>query len=264
MSRPSESLHVLLTMLSSDKLRPDTRAVWNAFDGHPLLKGFVLIGGTALTLRIGHRVSEDLDLAYTERKLPKVQIAALVKHLAGMGVDMRLMQNPLDEEEFFNSGLDLADYQQNFIVYPNDPAEQGGGVKVSLVCYDPPMGEFIKSQPDDALRVATVGEIFETKAWVCSERSKTRDWVDMYTLIHHHGYSFDDMRAVFSRLNRLAAFNNAASRLRLAAPGAADEGYLSLMADAPSLDEMRAFFNEGLDALELKLAKAAFIGKSLG
>lgn len=249
----------------SDKLRPDTRAVWAAFDGHPLLKGFVLIGGTALTLRIGHRVSEDLDLAYTARKLPKVQIAALVKHLAGVGVDMRLAQNPLDEEEFFNSGLDLNDYQQNFMVNAGGvTARQVGGVKVSLVCHDPPMAEFIKGQPGDALRVATVGEIFETKAWVCSERSKTRDWLDMYTLINHHGYSFDDMRAVYGRLNRLAAFNNATSRLRLAAPGAADEGYLSLMLDAPSLDEMRAFFNQELDALEMKLAKAAFDAKSLG
>jgi len=251
-------------MLSTDKLRPDTRAVWQAFEGHPLLKGFVLIGGTALTLRIGHRVSEDLDLAYTARKLPKVQIAALVKHLAGMGVDMQLAQNPLDEEEFFNSGLDLADYQQNFMAYAGDlAAGQAGGVKVSLVCYDPPMAEFIKGQPGDALRVATVSEIFETRAWVCSERSKARDWLDIYTLINHHGYSFDDMRAVFGRLNRLAAFNNAASRLRLATPGAADEGYLSLMPDAPSLDGMRAFFNDGLDALETRLAKAAFVAKAL-
>lgn len=244
----------------ADKLRPDTRAVWDAFDGHPLLKGFVLIGGTALTLRIGHRVSEDLDLAFTGRKLPRVQIAALVKHLGGMGVDLRLAQNPLDEEEFFNSGLDLTDYQQNFMA---NAAGTTGDVKVSLVCYDPPMAEFIKGQPGDALRVATAGEIFETKAWVCSERSKTRDWVDMYTLIKHHGYSFEDMRGVYSRLNRLAAFNNASSRLRLAAPGAADEGYLSLMPDAPSLDEMRAFFNDGLDALEQKLAKTAFAAKSL-
>ena len=244
----------------ADKLRPDTRAVWDAFDGHPLLKGFVLIGGTALTLRIGHRVSEDLDLAYTARKLPKVQIAALVKHLGGMGVDMRLAQNPLDEEDFFNSGLDLNDYQQNFMA---NALVTTGDVKVSLVCYDPPMAEFIKGEPGDALRVATVGEIFETKAWVCSERSKTRDWVDMYTLIKHHGYSFEDMRGVYGRLNRLAAFNNASSRLRLATPGAADEGYLSLMPDAPSLDVMRAFFNEGLDALEQKLAKTAFAAKSL-
>ena len=184
----------------ADRLRPDTRAVWDAFDGHPLLQGFVLTGGTALTLRIGHRVSEGLDLACTAKKLPKVQIAALVRHLAGMGVVLTPAQNPLDEEEFFNSGLDLADYQQNFIAYADMEGEAAGGVKVSLVCYDPPMAEFISGQPWDALRVATLGEIFETKAWVCSERSKTRDWLDLYTLIKHYGYSFDDMRAVFGRL----------------------------------------------------------------
>ena len=242
--------------------------MWDAFDGHPLLKGFVLIGDTALTLRIGHRVTEDLDLAYTVSKLPKVQIGALLKHLAGMGVLLTLAQNPLDEEEFFSLGLDLSDYQQNFMAYANSGGASSGevscGVKVLLVCHDPPMAEFIKGQPGYALRVATAGEIFETKVWVCSERSKTRDWLDLYTLIKHCGYSFDDTRAVFGRLNRLAAFNNAASRLRSATPGAADKGYLSLMAGAPVPNEMRAFFNQGLDELEQRLAKAAFMVKAIG
>ena len=72
--------------MATNKLRPDTAAVWAALEGHQLLKGFILIGGTALTLRIGHWVSEHLDFAYTAPRLPKAQISALLKHLAALNV----------------------------------------------------------------------------------------------------------------------------------------------------------------------------------
>ena len=173
-------------------------------------------------------------------KLPKPQVSALVKHLAALNVQLVLEQNPLDEEEFFDSGLDLSDYQQNFLASHDGQ----GSVKVSLVCFDPPMTDFLRGLPADPLRVATLGEIFETKAWLCSERSKTRDWIDLFTLIKQHGYTFDDVYAVFRRVGRLAAFNNASSRLRSCKPGAADEGYLPLLAHAsngaPTLGACRA------------------------
>ena len=249
--------------MATNKLRPDTAWVWAALEGHPLLRGFILIGGTALTLRIGHRVSEDLDFAYTAPKLPKAQVSALVKHLAALNVQLVPEQNPLDEEEFFDSGLDLSDYQQNFLASHDGQ----GSVKISLVCFDPPMTDFLRGLPADPVRVATLGEIFETKAWLCSERSKTRDWIDLFTLIKQHGYTFDDVYAVFRRVGRLAAFNNATSRLRSCKPGAADEGYLPHPArvpnGAPTLDEMREFFNRELDALQTRLARAAFRSQAL-
>lgn len=245
--------------MDTSRLRPDTARVWAALEGHPLGKGFVLIGGTALTLRIGHRVSEDLDFAYHGAKLPQAQIRALLKTLASSNVHLVPQPNPLDEEEFLEAGLELADYQQNFVA-----SQAGeGSVKVSLVCFDPPMRDFLKGQADDPLRVATLDEIFETKAWVCSERSRTRDWIDLWTLANQHGYTLDDMYAVFRRVGRLAAFNSASARLRSCKPGVADEGYLQLMTDAPTLDDMRAFFNRSLDALETRLARAAFRAKAL-
>ena len=71
MPRQSPSACCATYVMATNKLRPDTAGVWAALEGHPLLKGFILIGGTALTLRIGHRVSEDLGFAYTApRSLP--------------------------------------------------------------------------------------------------------------------------------------------------------------------------------------------------
>ena len=44
-------------------LPPETEQVWHFLKQQPALAGFVLLGVSALALRIGHRLSEDLDLA---------------------------------------------------------------------------------------------------------------------------------------------------------------------------------------------------------
>lgn len=238
--------------MDTSKLAPDTAKVWSQLQRHPLLKGFILIGGTALTMHIGHRVSEDLDFACTQplKHLPRPQIKALVNDLTSKGVSMVLNQHPLDVEEFSESGLDLNNYQQNFIV--------DGAVKVSLVCYDPPMDQFLPGVRTDPVRVATLGEIFATKAYVCSERSKTRDWLDLYTLITQHGHTFKEVHDVYKAVNRLPAFATMTMRLRNCRPDMSDEGYLGLMDNPPSLDDLRNFFNREIDLLESQLARDAF------
>ena len=45
-------------------LRSNTQKVWDDISQSPHLGGFVLIGGTALTLQIHHRLSEDIDLIW--------------------------------------------------------------------------------------------------------------------------------------------------------------------------------------------------------
>jgi hypothetical protein len=40
-----------------------TEKVWDFLRTQPALAGFVLVGGSALALRIHHRRSEDLDMA---------------------------------------------------------------------------------------------------------------------------------------------------------------------------------------------------------
>ncbi len=239
--------------MDTSKLAPDTARVWHQLQGHPLLKGFILIGGTALTMHIGHRVSEDLDFACTQplKHLPKPQIKALIHDLAANGVSMVLNQHPLDVEEFSESGLDLDNYQQNFIA--------DGTVKVSLVCYDPPMDQLLPGLRTDPLRVATLDEIFATKAYVCSERSKTRDWFDLHTLITQHGYTFKNVHSIYKNVKRLPAFAIMSSRLRHCRPELADEGYLGLTDNPPLLDDLRAFFNYELDQLERQLATEAFL-----
>ncbi|WP_186310716.1 nucleotidyl transferase AbiEii/AbiGii toxin family protein [Paraburkholderia sp. BCC1886] len=220
---------------------------------HPLLRGFVLIGGTALTLRIGHRVSEDLDFAFVKAKLPRTRIKLMASELPRSGVSLEPVRSPVAEEEFLDSGLDLADYQQNFIA--------NGTVKISLICLDPPASRIITGETDEPLRVASMDEVFATKCVVCAERSKTRDWFDLYVLMTQHGYGFQDFYRTFARLGFLNGYANAAMRLRKCVPDLDDPGYEQLLQTAPSLEELRTFFNANLDELEVDLATNAFLAK---
>lgn len=49
-------------MLQTQTVEPGTLALLNGLMGIPELAGFSLVGGTALALKYGHRISVDLDL----------------------------------------------------------------------------------------------------------------------------------------------------------------------------------------------------------
>lgn len=49
-------------MLHTQTLTPQTLELIQALQEEPLLQGFHLVGGTALALQIGHRISIDIDL----------------------------------------------------------------------------------------------------------------------------------------------------------------------------------------------------------
>lgn len=231
------------------KLRPDTALAWQIIKDEPLAREFVLIGGTALAMHIGHRVSEDLDFAYvgSSKHLPRKQLRELRAALAARGLELHFQFNPLEEENFLESGLELANYQQDFIA--------NGTVKISFVRFESPMDQLLQGVPANELRVATLNELFETKVFACSERSKTRDWLDLYILLTQHGYGMRQVYGVFDRLGRLPAFNSLQMRLRRCKVSASDEGYESLMDAPPDLETMRQFFIKELDQLERDLAE---------
>jgi predicted nucleotidyltransferase component of viral defense system len=240
-------------MMDTCKLLPETRRLWERLRQEPLVKGFVLIGGTALTLRIGHRVSEDLDFAYLGLMLPKQRLRLLARYLQGHGIALVPNQDTAVQEEFINAGLDLDDSQQNYLARMTE-----GTVKVSFVRFENNLAKMLEGNEESALRVATLDEIFKTKVIACAERSKTRDWFDLYLLMTQHGYSGEDFHRAFVDGGNEYAFDIASMRLRSGTPSQTDEGYASLMDKAPSPEEMRNFFVGMLDQLEVDLSRSAF------
>ncbi|MGF6575139.1 hypothetical protein ABH945_007268 [Paraburkholderia sp. GAS333] len=237
--------------MDTKRLRADTRLVSERLNTHPLLEGFVLIGDTSRTLRIGHRLSEELVFAWLGQTLPHRRLGVLARELADAGMPMRLNHSAIIEESFSKDGLALKDYQQYLAM---------DAVKVTFVCLDPPAGKALEGEQSDPLRVATPDEIFSTTCLACAERSKICDWFDLYVLMTRHGYTIVDFYRVFVRYDALGKYDIAAMRLRSGRTQAGDEGdeRMLMLEDAPPLEDMKRYFNEEVDRLEVGLAAGAF------
>lgn len=235
--------------LSSKGLPPATARLWAALSAQPLLSGFVLVGGTALALRIAHRISEDLDFAWGGERLPARRIDRLMERLRQDGFLVEKISSLAEEQEFLNDGLVLQDYQRDILV---------GTVRLTFFCADRELREVLDSLPreEGGPVVADLDRLFAAKALVCAHRSRTRDWLDLYLLMTKHGYRMEDLRAVFERHDRYG-WDPAIARLVAAEPPPNDEGYRSLLVSPPTLDDLRAFFIGERARMESRLARAA-------
>lgn len=246
-------------MMDIGRLPADTRRLWERLRQEPLLRGFVLVGGTALTLRIGHRISEDLDFAFLGASLPRQRLALLAKNLRKDGIDLEPHQDMAAQDDFIDAGLELDDFQQNYLARLPE-----GTVKLSFVRFDNDLTRMLDGDEASALRVATLDEAFKTKAIACADRSKTRDWFDLYVLMTQHGFDGEDFHRVFIEADRESGFDIASMRLRSGKPSLTDEGYTNLLENPPTLEEMRAYFSDVLDRLEVDLSAAAFKAQRAG
>ena len=232
-------------------LRPDTQALWDLLQQEPALGGFVLIGGTALSLHLHHRLSEDLDFAFDGPRLQRARIQALQRRLAAQGWPLSPNDSPLALEEFFDSGLDLLDYQQNFV------ADQR--VKLTLLAPDNELRHLLRAAAPDRPRVASLEEIFRLKCLACANRSKSRDWFDLYVLLRYGHFQPIDIKAAFDLAGVPGKLDVALVRLCSGRPDAGDEGYAGLLEQPPPVAELRDFFVDLRDRLEQDMARRARI-----
>ena len=118
--------------MDTSRLPTETCQLWQMLLHEPLLQGFVPIGGTALSLRIGYRISEDLDFAYLRAMLLKQRLNVLKELLLEKGIQLEEIPVVVTQEEFLESGMELVNYQQNYLAHLPE-----GSVKQSFVCLDP-------------------------------------------------------------------------------------------------------------------------------
>ncbi|MHB1266033.1 MAG: nucleotidyl transferase AbiEii/AbiGii toxin family protein [Acidithiobacillus ferriphilus] len=245
-----------LNNLRDAMLPESTRKLWATIRNEPVnrdFSGFILVGGTALTLQIGHRVSEDLDFIWAHRhpstrydNLPRQQIDRAMFHLR-MGFPVEKISYPAEEDDFANDGLDLDDFHQDYIV---------GGTKVTFFKASPDacmaLGCDVDKSRDDPLRVATIHEVFLLKSLVITERTKTRDYFDLYTLLKKYGVDLRDAHDVLLKSGAIRGWDIFCDRLSNLPVRKDDEGYHQMLAeeDRPSLDDMREFFRDCIGRYE--------------
>lgn len=138
-------------------LPPSQRALWDEWTAP--LSGFVLYGGTALALRLGHRWSEDFDF-FSNASFHPDELEGRFPFLAGSA---RLQSSP------------------NTLVCRVD---RGGPVKVSFFgglplrrVQDP------EAAPGNAIRLASLLDLAATKVKVVQDRAEVKDYVDVDRLL---------------------------------------------------------------------------------
>ena len=241
--------------VDTSKLATETRRVWEFLSAQPSLGGFILIGGSALTLQIGHRVSEDLDLIIIAPKLPREALDVLVRVLELGRFAVVRDDDPAAYDEFIVAGMSLHDYQQNFLI---------DGVKVNIFTPNADLAGMVEPSSAPLVHVASVPELFRTKALAAANRSVSRDWIDLYVLFKQHDFSLADFHNAFQQsgipdpAQRIArAFQN----LCRCVMSATDPGYETLFSDSPPLSDLAEFFTAMRNEYEIQMAREGFRGR---
>jgi len=121
------------------------------------LKEFNLVGGTALSLMIGHRLSVDLDLFSTQ----DFDVKDMLAHLRS--------EHPVKIRELFDNTMLL----------------NIGKVKVDILAHKYPWQETINSE--QGIRLVSLQDIGAMKLHAIFQNgTRIKDFVDMHFLLEHH------------------------------------------------------------------------------
>jgi Nucleotidyl transferase AbiEii toxin, Type IV TA system len=157
-----------------DILPAAQRQVWPAL-GVATALGFVLYGGTAIALRLGHRPSVDFDF-FTERPLDKDALRIQLPFIAGATV--------LQDQPNTLTILVPVNVSANTSANPSTSAQQGEEVKVS---YFGGLGFGRIGHPEQAIpgnmQVASLNDLLAHKLKVVLQRIEAKDYLDIAALI---------------------------------------------------------------------------------
>lgn len=238
-------------------LHPEALNLAELLGGAEALQGLVLVGGTALALQIGHRLSLDFDFACLEERLPVARLDGLVSRLKAAGHEARLITSPQQIASFrINAGEDLLALTRDYVI---------DGVKVTFFVLgrNPAQRDFFRNAEtvrDERTGLTLMGleGLRVAKTLVLAERVRSRDLYDLHVLMRDHGVMPDDL---FRTVRELATVDDPEyyrSVLRGQIPlDAADEG-LDAVDVTADMNEVHGFFNRILDEWETARAREFF------
>jgi len=140
-------------MLRTDTVNKQTLELLNSFCTHPKLNDFFLVGGTALALQLGHRISVDLDF---------------------------FSEKPINTDELI--GVLEKDYQAEiFQLTDNAIVGNINGVKIDFIAHQYPLLNNLKME--NQIRLASIEDITAMKLNAIKNRGSKKDFVDLYFLL---------------------------------------------------------------------------------
>ena len=227
------------------------------------LAGFTLVGGTALALQIGHRISEDLDFNIFGQKLPIKAIDGLLDDLAAGGATIESLITSEQKLGFkINTSENLDHYIQDYLI---------DGAKVTFHSRnesDRPKAQidFLKSTPKVAVSkggfdVLGIDGLFVMKSIVIYDRVKSRDIYDLMVLTRDHSYTLDGIFAAIDAYQPIR--NKDPEHFKSVITGLIpldknDEGFSSIHLNV-KMDEIYQYFKKLINGYEIR-AVQQFMG----
>lgn len=231
-----------------------TRTLFEHLRTQPLLEDFTLIGGSALALQIGHRLSQDLDFHFDGDSLPQRKLIAVLAAARAQGFATRDMLSPAQlQQTRINHGVDLHTWVQDWAI---------GGVKVSFGTFEGFREQMrvITAYPrlGDAgtiFSVLGIEGLFAAKAALLARRVRSRDLYDLKVMLDRHGYSVRQLFAAIGRVDPGANPDVHRDVLRGLVPlDVEDEGFAGIGVQ-DTVADLVAFFRLRIDAFEREEAR---------
>lgn len=165
-------------MLKQEFMPERTRRVYEVLANEPLMKGFVLIAGTALSLQMGHRLSEDLDFWLPATSMSKERIDTILSRLGAKAFHHEFVTPAWKITQARINGIDVLSQSRGHVI---------DGVKVTFFARDDvPYRHFAgmkRLEGEAQFSIADEDTLFNMKSWLISQRVRSRDLFDLMVLL---------------------------------------------------------------------------------
>ena len=160
----------MISQLKYNTVKPQLRDILSWLMAEEIFDPFRLVGGTALSLQLGHRESVDIDL-FTETPYGEVDFDAIDKHLKNNFEYVDSCEGPVALGKSYFIGNSAKD-----------------SIKLDLFYTDPFIRPVLKI---DNIRLATLDDITAMKIDVVSRGARKKDFWDLHELLD--SYSIPQM-----------------------------------------------------------------------
>ncbi len=247
--------------LRLDILRPETARLFGILAATPELAPFTLIGGTALALQIGHRVSLDFDFAVFGGTLPGVQIDRLIERLKEYGCQTRLITSPAQTSAFkINTGLRLLDYARDYVV---------DGVKLTFFVHgkNPAQQAYYRDAPrhterDVTFSILGLEGLQVAKTLVLADRVRSRDLYDLFVLTRDHGFTMESLFDIVTRLGTVDDPEHYKAVMRGDIPLDRDDEGLEAVDLSTDMSALYQHFERAIGGYEIRRSRDYFAART--
>ena len=240
-------------------LRPEASILFDVLCRAPEVEGLTLIGGTALALQLGHRISLDFDFAQFGGTLPSFTIDKLISRLKREGHQTQMITSSAEISQFkINHGLNLLDRVRDYVI---------DGVKVTFFVHgkNSSQEEFYLSarkvhETDMCFNILGIEGLKVAKTLVLADRVRSRDLYDLYVLMREHDYTLDKLFSTVKELGTVDDPEHYKAIMRGEIPLDEDDEGLEAVEPDTNYEQIIEFFNHEIDEYETEFACDYFRG----